>query len=80
MAWRPLVSDVKQQLELPPQSQSRISTSPTSPAPSFFNLSLPAPRPYDSRATRMADSMEGVVAEGEQPKTENVEQKAIAGT
>ena len=28
----------------------------------------------------MADSMEGVVAEGEQPKTENVEQKAIAGT
>lgn len=32
------------------------------------------------RATNMADSMEGVVAEGEQPKTENVEQKAIAGT
>jgi len=27
----------------------------------------------------MADSMEGVVVEGEQPKTENVEQKAIAG-
>jgi hypothetical protein len=27
----------------------------------------------------MADSMEGVVTEGEQPKTENVEQKAIAG-
>ena len=32
-----------------------------------------------SRATIMADSMEGVVVEGEQPKTENVEQKAIAG-
>lgn len=27
----------------------------------------------------MADTMEGVVTEGEQPKTENVEQKAIAG-
>jgi len=27
----------------------------------------------------MADSMEGVVTEAEQPKTENVEQKAIAG-
>lgn len=27
----------------------------------------------------MADSMEGVVAEGEQPTTENVEQKTIAG-
>jgi hypothetical protein len=27
----------------------------------------------------MADSMEGVVAEGEQPKGENVEQKAISG-
>jgi hypothetical protein len=37
---------------------------------------LPA---YTSRATIMADSMEGVVVEGEQPKTENVEQKAIAG-
>jgi hypothetical protein len=32
-----------------------------------------------SRATIMADSMEGVVVEGEQPKAENVEQKAIAG-
>ena len=27
----------------------------------------------------MADSMEGVVTAGEAPKTENVEQKAIAG-
>lgn len=27
----------------------------------------------------MADNMEGVVAEGEQPKTENVEQKTVAG-
>jgi len=27
----------------------------------------------------MADSMEGVVVEGEQAKTENVEQKAIGG-
>jgi hypothetical protein len=27
----------------------------------------------------MAESMEGVVAEGEQPKTENVEQKTVAG-
>jgi len=36
---------------------------------------------YTSRATIMADSMEGVVVvvEGEHPKTENVEQKAIAG-
>lgn len=27
----------------------------------------------------MADTMEGVVVEGEQPKTENVEQKTVAG-
>jgi hypothetical protein len=27
----------------------------------------------------MAESMEGVVAEGEQPQTENVEQKAVGG-
>ena len=28
----------------------------------------------------MADSMEGVVADGEQPTPENVEQKTVAGT
>lgn len=33
----------------------------------------------DTRATNMADSMEGVVTEVEQPKAENVEQRAIAG-
>jgi hypothetical protein len=44
----------------------------TTPAPSL----LPANTP---RATIMADSMEGVVTAGEQPKSENVEQKAIAG-
>jgi hypothetical protein len=43
----------------------------------------PAPSPFPTNTTSaitMADSMEGVVTEGEQPKTENVEQKAIAGT
>ena len=51
------------------------SISPTSPLPTrSFRPICEIPR-----ATIMADSMEGVVVDAEQPKTENVEHKAIAG-
>lgn len=59
----------------PPQSINTTLTTHHSPHKHPHLPSLP----YTSRATIMADSMEGVVVEGEQPKTENVEQKAIAG-
>lgn len=69
-------------LELPPH-HIIVNTLATSPAsvttltPAVPSSSTLIPAISDSK---MADSMEGVVAEGEQPKTENVEQKAIAGT
>jgi hypothetical protein len=53
--------------------------SPTTTASPYITRTFRFLRIHTPRATIMADSMEGVVVEGEQPKTENVEHKAIAG-
>jgi len=73
-----------------PRTLASVKLAGAQPQQSINTISRPPPLPrlppctflfsaYTPRATIMADSMEGVVTEGEQPKTENVEQKAIAG-
>jgi hypothetical protein len=67
-------------VKLGAQPQQSINTNPhPPPLPPYITRTFRLLRIHISRATIMADSMEGVVVEGEQPKTENVEQKAIAG-
>lgn len=82
--WRPRCSTpmfragVSEVAGAPISATHQHHLSPTTyypPSPTrTFRLSA-----YIPRATIMADSMEGVVTDSEQPQTENVEQKAIAG-
>jgi hypothetical protein len=66
-------------VKLGAQPQQSINTNHTHHHSLHITRTFRLLRIYTSRATIMADSMEGVVVEGEQPKAENVEQKAIAG-
>lgn len=69
---------VSEAAELPPHNCTTLIHPPTYPSSlTTTRAFLLSPQIAQERPT-MADSMEGVT-EGEQPQTENVEQKAIAG-